>query len=59
MPCQFGKKTALPFYNSVSHAFSSFDLIHSDVWGPSPIFTLGRSRYFVVLLDDFSLYTWI
>ena len=34
MPCQFGKQTALPFNNIVSHALSSFDLIHSDVWGP-------------------------
>ena len=33
MPCQFGKQTTLPFNNSVSHALSSFDLIHSDVWG--------------------------
>ena len=40
MPCQFGKQTALPFNNSVSHALSSFDLIHSDVLGPSPISTL-------------------
>ena len=31
MPCQFGKQTALPFNNNVSHAPSSFDLIHSDV----------------------------
>ena len=30
MPCQFGKQTVLPFYNSVSHALSSFDLIHSN-----------------------------
>ena len=49
MPCQFGKQTALPFNNSVSHVLSPFDLIHSDVWGPSPITTQGRSRYFVIL----------
>ena len=59
MPCQFGKQTALPFNNSVSHALSSFDLIHSDVWGPSPISTLGGSRYFVIFMDGFSKYTWI
>ena len=35
MPCQFGKQTALPFNNSVSHALSSFDLIYSDVWALS------------------------
>ena len=54
MPCQFGKQIALPFNNSVSHALSSFDLIHFDVWGPSPIFTPGGSRYFVIFVDDFS-----
>ena len=59
MPCQFGKQTALPFNNSVSHALSSFDLIHSDVWGPSPICTPGGSHYFVIFVDDFSRYTWI
>ena len=59
MPCQFGKQTALPFNNNVSHALSSCDLIHSDVWGPSPISTPGGSRYFVIFVDDFSRYTWI
>ena len=59
MPCQFGKQTALPFNNNVSHALSSFDLIHYDVWGPSPISTPGGSRYFVIFVDDFSRYTWI
>ena len=54
-----GKQTALPFNNNVSHALSSFDLIHSNVWGPSPISTPGGSRYFVIFVDDFSRYTWI
>ena len=59
MPCQFGKQTALPFNNSVYHTLSSFNLIYSDVWGPSPISTPGGSRYFVIFMDDFSQYTWI
>ena len=59
MPCQFDKQTALPFNNSVSHALSPFDLIHFDVWGPSPITTQGGSCYFVIFMDDFSRYTWI
>ena len=59
MPCQFSKQIALPFNNSVSHALSHFDLIHSDVWGLSPITTQGGSRYFVIFVDDFSRYTWI
>ena len=59
MPYQFGKQTALPFNNSVSHALSPFDRIHYDVWGPSPITTQGGSRNFVIFVDDFSRYTWI
>ena len=53
MPCQFGKQTTLPFNNSVSHALSPFNLIHSNVWGPSPITTPGESRYFIIFVDDF------
>uniref|UniRef100_A0A2N9EVF0 Integrase catalytic domain-containing protein n=1 Tax=Fagus sylvatica TaxID=28930 RepID=A0A2N9EVF0_FAGSY len=37
----------------------SFDLIHSDIWGPSPTATVGGSKYFVIFVDDFSRYTWI
>ena len=59
MPCQFGKQTSLPFNNIVSHTPSLFDLLHYDVWGPSPVTTSGESRYFVIFVDDFSRYTWI
>jgi hypothetical protein len=59
MPCQLGKQPALPFNNSESIVSVTFDLIHSDVWGPFPIPTVGGSRYFVIFVDDFSRYTWI
>jgi hypothetical protein len=36
-----------------------FDLIHSDVWGHSPINSIGGSRYFVVFVDDYSRYSWV
>jgi hypothetical protein len=52
--CQLRKQPALPFNNSESHATASFDLIHSDVWGPSPIVSMSGSRYFVIFVDDFS-----
>ena len=57
--CQLGKKPALPFNNSESICNSIFELIHSDVWGPSPIASIGGSRYFVVFIDDYSHYSWI
>ena len=57
--CQLGKQLALPFNNSESHATASFDLIHFDVWGPSPVASMSGSRYFVIFVDDFSRYTWV
>ena len=55
--CQLGKQPALPFNSSESISTDIFDLIHSDVWGPSPVSNIGGSRYFVVFVDDYSRYS--
>lgn len=34
-------------------------LIHSDVWGPSKVTTLGGSRWFVTFIDDCTRMTWL
>jgi hypothetical protein len=47
----------LPFNNNESIESASFDLIHSDVWGPSPVPSMSGFRYFVIFVDDFSHYT--
>ena len=49
----------MSFNNSESISNSIFELIHSDVWGPSLVASIGGSRYFVVFIDDFSRYSWI
>ena len=49
----------MPFNNSESISNSIFELIHSDVWGPSPVASIGGFRYFVVFIDDYSCYSWI
>ena len=57
--CQLGKQSTLPFNNSESISNSIFELIHSDVWGPFLVTSIGRSWYFVVFIDDYSRYSWI
>ena len=54
--CQLGKQLTLPFNTSESISTDIFDLIHSDVWRPSSVSSIGGSRYFV---DDYSRYSWI
>jgi len=36
---KLAKFSALPFNRSISVSSLPFDLIHSDVWGPSPVAT--------------------
>ncbi|GJS58058.1 uncharacterized mitochondrial protein-like protein [Tanacetum coccineum] len=57
--CKLAKFSALPFNNSVSSSNAPFDLVHSDVWGPSHVTTKGGSRYYVSFIDDFTHYTWV
>ena len=57
--CQLGKQPALPFSTSESISTDIFNLIHSDVWGPSSISSIGGSRYFIIFVDDYSRYSWI
>ena len=49
----------MPFNSSESISTDIFDLIHSDVWEPSSVSSIGGSRYFVIFIDDYSGYIWI
>ena len=55
--CPLGKLTKLPFYDSMSFTIFPFDIIHSDLW-TSPIASSSGHRYYVLFLDDFSIFLW-
>jgi hypothetical protein len=57
--CHLGKHTHLSFNKSESFSSTPFDLVHYDIWGPAPILSEGRSRYFVIFVDNYNRYTWI
>ncbi|WVZ88685.1 hypothetical protein U9M48_035177 [Paspalum notatum var. saurae] len=54
--CQLGHHIRLPFPTS-SHASHVFDLIHCDLWA-SPVPSISGYKYYLVVLDDFSHYSW-
>jgi hypothetical protein len=55
--CQLGKHTRLPFCSSSHRAEYPFDLIHLDLW-TSPVVSVLGSKYYLVILDDFTHYLW-
>ena len=57
--CKLGKSKSLSFSFPSSHAESCFDLIHSDVWGITPIISHAKYKYFVTFIDDYNKYIWI
>ena len=55
--CQLGRHIRLPFSPSSSHATHVFDLIHCDLW-TSPVLSMSGYKYYLVIVDDFSHYSW-
>lgn len=41
---------------SESRAIKPFDLIHTNVWGPTPVMSVDDFRYFLMILVDMSGY---
>ena len=55
--CVLAKSHVLPFNSSVTRTVSSFDLVHSDVWGPSRVGSLTGKFYYVTFIDDWSRFS--
>lgn len=51
--CCEGKQSRLPFDKSTSKTENVLDLVHADVGGPMEL-SIGKSKYYLLLVDDFS-----
>uniref|UniRef100_A0A2N9G021 Integrase catalytic domain-containing protein n=1 Tax=Fagus sylvatica TaxID=28930 RepID=A0A2N9G021_FAGSY len=56
--CLAGKMHQLPFSVSNKNSTAPFALIHADLWGPAPITSSTGFRFYLVLVDDFTKFTW-
>jgi hypothetical protein len=55
---QLGRHVRLPFPSSSTRALQPFDLIHCDLW-TSPVPSVFGYKYYLVILDDCTHYSWI
>ena len=53
--CIFGKQNRVSFQiNGKTPKKERLELVHSDVWGPTTISSIGGKHYFVTFIDDHS-----
>ena len=57
--CHFLKQKWLPFPVSNSKPNKPFELIHCDIWGPIVTPSIHSHKYFFIIVDDFTRFTWI
>lgn len=57
--CVFGKQRRVAFGTAVHKTKGTLDYIHSNLWGPSRVPSLGGGRYMLTLIDDFSRKVWV
>ena len=57
--CVYGKKNWVSFPSGAKRANKILELVHSDVFGPVSVPSLGKSVYYVSFIDKFSRNTWI
>ena len=57
--CEYGKahRKAIEKERETPRAGKIGDKIHSDVWGPSPVKTIGGREYYSLYTDDHSRYS--
>jgi hypothetical protein len=57
--CIYGKQSRVRFPSGATREKGILELVHSDVFGPVSVPSLGGSLYYVSFIDDFSRKTWI
>ena len=57
--CAEGKQSRPPYQKSQTETTRILELLHSDVQGPMETASIGKSRYAVVIVDDYSRMHWV
>jgi transposase InsO family protein len=57
--CIKAKSHRSTYHLSNNKSQEPFDLVHSDVWGPSPTISKSGYRWFVLFTDDCTRMTWL
>ena len=57
--CVYGKQKRVRFLRVRKEKKNErLELVHTDVWGPAHVSSLGGSHYYVTFIDDATIKTW-
>ena len=58
--CAMGKQKRVSFTKTPRDPkIVRLEMVHTAVWGPSPVSSLGGSRFYVTFIDEFSRKVWV
>lgn len=57
--CILGKGKRLEFTKSQHIIDGVLHYIHYGLWGPARLESLGRAKYFITMIDDYSKKVWV
>ena len=58
--CVLGKQKKVSFVKTrVKPKSERLELVHTDVWGPAPVGSVGGSLYYVTFIDDATRKVWV
>jgi hypothetical protein len=58
--CQVGKQIGNTHpKKSIMNTFKAFELLHIDLFGPTPYTSIGGNKYGFVIMDNYTRYTWV
>jgi hypothetical protein len=58
--CQAGKQVGVHHpHKNIMTTDRSLELLHMDLFGPIAYINIGESKYCLVIVDDYSRFTWV
>jgi transposase InsO family protein len=58
--CQAGKQVGVHHsHKNIMTIDRSLELLHMDLFGPIAYISIGGSKYYLVIVDDYSRFTWV
>jgi hypothetical protein len=58
--CQAGKQVGVPHPpKSIMYTTQPLELIHMDLFGPVAYLSIEGNKYGLVIVDDYSYFTWV